>query len=167
MSVRDLIAWGRSNSRAPAVYRDDDRTPFLSLHREMNRLFDDFFGDFDIRLPMIGNGTVNGGWPQLDMSETDKEVTVRAELPGTEEKDVEVLLEDGILTLKGEKRSETEDKDRQLSERYYGHFERRIPLAAEVRGEKATAGFKNGVLTVTLPKNPEAKPKAKRIAISH
>src|SRR5690349_18813618 len=163
MSVRDLIPWGRSNNRAPSLYRDDDRSPFLSLHREMNRMFDDFFRDFDMRLPMAAGGQ----WPQLDVAETDKEVTVTAELPGMEEKDVELLFEDGMLTLKGEKRSETEDKDRQFSERYYGRFERHIPLDAEVQADKAVARFKNGVLTVTLPKNPDAQPKAKRIAINH
>ena len=83
-----------------------------------------------------------------------------------EEKDVELLLEDGMLTLKGEKRSETEDKS-QFSERYYGRFERHIPLGIEIQPDKAEARFKNGVLMVTLPKNPEAQPKAKRIAINH
>ena len=167
MSVRDLIPWGRSNNRAPIPYRDDDRSPFLSLHREMNRLFDDFFRDFDMRLPIMRGAGLNGGWPHIDLSETDKEVTVTAELPGMEEKDVELLLEDGMLTLKGEKRSETEDKDRQFSERYYGRFERHIPLDAAVQADKAMARFKNEVLTVTLPKNPDAQPKAKRIAINH
>jgi len=166
MSVRDLIPWGRSNNRAPAPYREDDRSPFLSLHREMNRLFDDFFPDFDVRPSMMGNG-FNVGWPHMDLSETDKEVTVTAELPGMEEKDVELLLEDGMLTLKGEKRAETDDKDRQVSKRYYGRFERHIPLGAEVQADKAEARFKNGVLTVTLPKNPDAQPKARRISINH
>jgi HSP20 family protein len=166
MSVRDLIPWGRSNNRVPAPYRDDDRSPFLSLHREMNRVFDDFFRDFDMRRPMMGPG-FNGGWPHVDLVETDKEVTITAELPGMEEKDVELVLQDGVLMLRGEKRSETEDKDRQFSERYYGRFERRIPLDAEVQADKAEARFKNGVLTVTLPKNPEAQPKARRISISH
>ena len=168
MSVRDLIPWGRSNNRAPAPYRDDDRSPFLSLHREMNRVFDDFFRDFDMRLPMMGSGAgFAAGWPQIDLAETDKEVTITAELPGMEEKDVELLVEDGMLTLKGEKRSETEDKDRQVSERYYGRFERHVPLGAEIQADRAEARFKNGVLTVTLPKNPEAQPRAKRIAINH
>lgn len=167
MSVRDLIPWGRSNNRAPVPYRDDDRSPFLSLHREMNRVFDDFFRDFDMRLPMMGSAGFAGGWPQIDLAETDKEVTITAELPGMEEKDVELLVEDGMLTLRGEKRSETEDKDRQVSERYYGRFERRVPLSAEIQADKAEARFKNGVLTVTLPKNPEAQPRAKRIAINH
>jgi HSP20 family protein len=167
MSVRDLIPWGRSNNRAPAPYREDDRNPFLSLHREMNRVFDDFFRDFDMRLPMMGGAGFNGGWPHIDVSETDKELTITAELPGMEEKDVELLLEDGALRLKGEKRAESEDKERQFSERYYGHFERRIPLDAEVQADKAQAQFKNGVLTVTLPKDPDAQPKSRRIAISH
>lgn len=167
MSVRDLIPWGRSNNRVPAPYRDEDRSPFLSLHREMNRVFDDFFRDFDMRLPMTNGAGFNGGWPQVDLAETDKAVTITAELPGMEEKDVELLLQDGMLTLKGEKRSETEDKERQFSERYYGSFERHIPLSADVQADKAEARFKNGVLTVTLPKNPEAQPKAKRISISH
>jgi HSP20 family protein len=167
MSVRDLIPWGRSNKRAPATYRDEDRSPFLSLHREMNRVFDDFFRDFDMRLPGTGSVGFNGDWPQLDIAETDKEITVRADLPGMEEKDVELLLDDSMLTLKGEKRSETEDKDRQFSERYYGRFERQIPLGTEVQVDKAQARFKNGVLTVTLPKNPDAQPKARRIAITH
>lgn len=166
MSVRDLIPWGRSNNRAPAPYRDD-RNPFLSLHSKMNRVFDDFFRDFDMRLPMMGGVGFSGGWPQVDLAESDKEVTVTAELPGMEEKDVELVLQDGMLTLKGEKRSETEDKDRQFSERYYGRFERHMPLAAEVQTDKAQARFKNGVLKVTLPKNPEAQPKATRISITH
>jgi HSP20 family protein len=166
MSVRDLIPWGRSNNRAPAPYRDDDRSPFLSLHREMNRVFDDFFRDFDMRLPMMGSAGFAAGWPQIDLAETDKQIMVTAELPGVEEKDVELLLEDGQLVLRGEKRAENDDKDRQFSERYYGRFERRLPIGADVQVDKAEARFKNGVLTVTLPKNPGAEPKAKRIAIN-
>ena len=83
-----------------------------------------------------------------------------------EEKDVELLLEDG-MRLKGEKRAESEDKDRQFSERYHGRFERRIPLDGDVQADKARARFKNEVLTVTLPKNPDAQPKSRRNAISH
>jgi HSP20 family protein len=167
MSVRDLIPWGRSNNKAPASYPDDGRNPFLSLHREMNRVFDDFFRDFDMRLPMLAGGGFHDRWPRLDVAETDKEITVTAELPGLDEKDVEVLLEDGVLTLRGEKRAETEDKDRQLSERYYGRFERRISLDSEVQADKVTARFKEGVLNVSLPKDPSAQPKARRIEIGH
>jgi HSP20 family protein len=79
---------------------------------------------------------------------------------------VEVLLDDDVLTLRGEKRSETEDKDRQFSERFYGQFERRIALGTEVEEGKIDARFKNGVLTITLPKTERAQSRAKRIAIN-
>ena len=166
MSVRDLIPWGRSNGNQ--VSRDDDRDPFLSLQREVNRLFDDVFRGFDSRLPTLGRFSSfdSGGWPSVEVSDAEKEIRVTAEIPGLEEKDIEVLLDDGVLTLKGEKRSETEDKDRQFSERYYGRFERRIPLGYEVEDDKVTANFKNGVLTVALPKTEHAQAKAKRIAIN-
>jgi HSP20 family protein len=101
----------------------------------------------------------------VEISDGEKELTVTAEMPGLEEKDVEVLLEDGVLTLRGEKRSETEDKDRQFSERYYGRFERRIPLGCEVQDDKVEARFRNGVLTVSLPKSERAQTQVKRIAI--
>jgi HSP20 family protein len=90
---------------------------------------------------------------------------VTAEIPGLDEKDVEVLLSDGVLTLKGEKQSETEDKDKRFSERFYGHFERRIPLGVDVEEDKVEARFKNGVLHIFLPKSEKAQSQIKRIAI--
>ncbi|TCL65691.1 MULTISPECIES: Hsp20/alpha crystallin family protein [unclassified Rhizobium] len=167
MSVRDLIPWGRNNgNQAPTVLRDDDRDPFLSLHREVNRLFDDVFRGFGSGLPAFGSASAFGaGWPNVEIADTDKEIKVTAEVPGLEEKDIEVLLNDGVLTLRGEKRSENEDKDRQFSERYYGRFERRIPLGVEVDEDKVAASFRNGVLTVTLPKTEKAQTQVKRIAI--
>ncbi|NKJ08304.1 Hsp20/alpha crystallin family protein [Rhizobium sp. SG741] len=167
MSVRDLIPWGRNNgNQAPTVLRDDDRDPFLSLHREVNRLFDDVFRGFGSGLPAFGSASAFGaGWPNVEIADTDKEIKVTAEVPGLEEKDIEVLLNDGVLTLRGEKRSENEDKDRQFSERYYGRFERRIPLGVEVDEDKVDASFRNGVLTVTLPKTEKAQTQVKRIAI--
>src|SRR3546814_5339123 len=89
-------------------------------------------------------------------SETDKEIRVTAELPGLDEKDVEITVEDGALTLRGEKRSEVEDKDRGYSELSYGRFERRIGLPKGVDRDQANATFRNGVLTVTLPKTEAA-----------
>ena len=169
MSVRDLIPWARDNgNRTPTLFREgSDRDPFLSLHREVNRLFDDVFRGFDSRLPSLGRfSSFGGNWPSVEISDQEKELRVTAEVPGLEEKDIEVMLDDGVLTLKGEKRSETEDKDRQFSERFYGSFERRIPLGYEVEDDKVDARFKNGVLTVTLPKTERAQAKAKRIAIN-
>jgi HSP20 family protein len=168
MSVRDLIPWGRSNgNQLPSVFRDDDRDPFLSLHRQVNRLFDDVFRGFDSPLSTFASpSSFSGRWPSVEISDGEKEIRITAEVPGLKEKDIEVLLEDGVLTLRGEKRSETEDKDRQFSERFYGRFERRIPLGYEVDDDKVSADFKNGVLTVSLPKTERAQAKAKRIAIT-
>lgn len=168
MSVRDLIPWNRNNgNQVPSLLRDDDRDPFLSLHREVNRLFDDVFRGFGTGLlPSFGRGSaLSAGWPNVEISDTDKEIKVTAEVPGLEEKDIEVLLSDGVLTLKGEKRSENEDKDRQFSERYYGRFERRIPLGVEVKDDQVDARFRNGVLTVTLPKSEKAQSQVKRITV--
>ncbi|MFC5067726.1 Hsp20/alpha crystallin family protein [Flaviflagellibacter deserti] len=172
MNVRDLIPWGRSNHQAPTIYRDsptlfrDDEHPFLSLHREMNRLFDDVFRSFGSLSPLAGSPAINLGWPNVEVNETDKELRVIAELPGLDENDVEVLLDDGILTLRGERRSETEDRDRQFSERFYGRFERRIPVG-EIEESQVNARFKNGVLTVMLPKSKRAQSQVKRIEIKH
>lgn len=166
MSVRDLIPWNRGNNQVPSVYRGDDIDPFLSLHRDVNKLFDEVFRGFGAP-SLFGQMTARSGtWPRVEFSENDKEIRVMAEVPGLEDKDVEVLLEDGVLTLRGEKKSEAEDKDRQFSERYYGRFERRIGLGREIDEDKVAATFKNGLLTITLPKTEKAQANAKRIAIS-
>ncbi|WP_027529692.1 Hsp20/alpha crystallin family protein [Bradyrhizobium sp. WSM3983] len=159
MALRDLIPW---NNGSPDLspHRSEPH-PFLALHREMNRLFDDAFRTFDVA--PFGSQAI--GWPNVEVNETEEEVSVVAELPGLEEKDVNVELRDGLLTISGEKRSETEDKERRFSERYYGRFARSIPVD-DVDQDKVEASFKNGVLTVTLPKLPTAQHKVKRIAIT-
>ncbi|WP_407150544.1 Hsp20/alpha crystallin family protein [Bradyrhizobium sp. ORS 86] len=162
MAMTDLIPWGRGRN-VPAQ-RGGDVNPFLALHREMNRLFDDVFRGFD-HAPFGEFLERSMGWPNIEVSETDKDIKVAADLPGLEEKDVEVELANGLLSIKGEKKTETEDKDRRFSERYYGRFERRIPID-NVDQDKVSAAFKNGVLTVTMPKLPEAQSKVKRIAIN-
>lgn len=162
MNVRDLIPWGRETNQTPSLYRSEASSPFLSLHRDVNRLFDEAFRDFGA--PGVFSRTPT--WPSVEVTETDREVRVAAELPGLEEKDVAVLIEDGVLTLRGEKQSHTEDAARQFSERTYGRFERRIGLGFDVEEDKVGAEFKNGVLTVTLPKSEKAQTKAKRIAIN-
>jgi HSP20 family protein len=168
MSVRDLIPWGRSSSgQTPSTYRETEQNPFLSLHREVNRLFDDVFRELDPRLTAFGgNSGFSPAWPNVEISETENEVKVTAEVAGLDQKDIEVLLEDGALTLRGEKRAENEDSNRQLSERYYGRFERRIPLDFEIEEGKVTASFNNGLLTVNLPKTANAQSRVKRIAIN-
>jgi HSP20 family protein len=166
MNMRDLIPWGRNQQTTPSRYHDEG-DPFMTLHREMNRLFDDVFRGFDMApLGSLGGTGRMAGRPHVEVAETDKEVRISAELPGLEDKDVEVLMGDGVLTIRGEKKSEIEDKERAFSERYYGRFERRIPLVWDVEEDKLDAAFKNGVLTVTMPKSADSKPNVKRIAIN-
>jgi HSP20 family protein len=127
----------------------------------MNRLFDDAFHSFGVAPLGVG-----AGWPSVEVSETDKSLKVTAELPGMDEKDIELRIENNTLMVKGEKHTETQDKDRHYSERFYGRFERRLVLPAEIDEERVEATFKNGVLTVTLPKTDRAREGTKRIPIS-
>src|SRR5215207_1452569 len=167
MAVRDLIPWGRSRSSVPSMAPSDEVSPFVALHREMNRLFDDVFNRFDAGVPsLLGRTGLGASWPSLEVNASDNEVRVSAELPGMDEKEVEVLVDSDVLTIRGEKKSESEDQRRRFSERYYGRFERSIALPYEVDEEKAEASFKNGVLTVTIPKSATAKDTAKRITIN-
>jgi HSP20 family protein len=160
LNMRSMIPWGRSRG-AVAPRSTDEGFPFMTLHRQMNRLFDDFFRDFDT--PMAGRNGWSMGWPHVDVSETDKEVKVTAELPGLTEKDVELTLSDGYLTLKGEKK--LEHKDQVYSEIWQGSFERTLDVG-EVDPDKVNAQFRNGVLTVSMEKRPDAQSKMKRIPIS-
>lgn len=127
-----------------------------TLRREMDRLFDRF-ADFD--LPEL---RWSGEWtPALDVSETKDAIIVKAEVPGIDPSKIEVTLEEGLLTIKGEKTEEKEAKDEQVyrRERVYGAFARAVRLPTTVDANKVDATFKNGVLTVTLPKTPAAKGK--------
>jgi HSP20 family protein len=162
--MRDLIPWNRS-SRVP-VQRGEEAMPFLTLHREMNRLFDEAFRGFDLspfRFDRMFDR--DWSWPNIEVSESDWEVKVTAELPGLDEKDVEVQLSNGVLSIRGEKKTETEDKNRLFSERFYGRFERRIPVD-DIDEDKVTASFRNGELVVTLPRSAYAQRNVKRIAIN-
>jgi len=162
MAIRDLIPWNRNQQLATTGEAYD---PFLTLHREMNRLFDDAFRGFG-SFGRLGAPLMEGqfGWPRIELNETDTAVTVSAELPGLSEKDVQVEIANGVLSIRGEKKSETDNGGR-YSERYYGSFERRIPLDG-VQEDKAEANFRNGVLTVSLPKTEQASQSVKRIAIN-
>jgi HSP20 family protein len=167
MAMRDLIPWARNRDVMPDFWHDERMSPFLTLHREMNRLMDDVFRNFTSsphawhRMDLAGTA-----WPKIEVAETEKQITVSAEIPGMEEKDVELLLKDGNLMVRGETKSETEDKGRQWSERFYGRFERQIPVGLDIDEDKVAASFKNGVLTIVCPKTERAQEKAKRIAIN-
>lgn len=124
-----------------------------AFRKEMDRFFDRVWaGD---ELPV-------GTWvPEVDISETAEAVTLKAEVPGIEPKDLQVTLEDGVLTLRGEKRQVEEQKDerRYRSERRYGNFVRGIRLPASVEPAKVAATFRNGVVTVVMPKSVEKRGK--------
>jgi HSP20 family protein len=156
MSLRELAPWfgGR---------RVGD--PLGSLHDEVDRLFEDFTRGF--RVPRLAEGVGGAVVPDIDVAETEKEVVVTAELPGIDEKDVDVTLADGMLSIKGEKKAEKEEKGKNFHrvERSFGSFTRRIGMPAEVDESKVKAEFAKGVLTVTLPKKPVAQQAAKKIAV--
>lgn len=162
MSMRDLIPWSRQSSAAPAVYREEERNPFLSLRHDIDRLFEDVFRG---SLPSLGVGRGSMSWPSVEVGETNREIRITAELPGLSDKDVEVLVEDGVLTLRGEKKCETEDKERGYSERLYGRFERRIALPRGVDHQEAKATFRDGLLSIALPKTEEVD-RGQRIPIN-
>jgi HSP20 family protein len=141
--------------------------PFLSLHREMNRLFDDVLrGPFGVP---VQSGEQGGGMmmPHMDVSETENEVRICAELPGVSEKDVDVSLSDDVLTIRGEKKFERKDETENYHfvERSYGTFQRSLRLPYAVDPNQVQASFENGVLTVTLPKGKEQE-RSRRIQIS-
>ncbi len=128
--------------------------PMTTLKQEMDRLFDRFFE------PRWDEFATLGEWaPQLDLSETKDALVVKAEIPGMDPKDIQISLQEQLLTIKGEKKQEKEEKDEHYHrvERSYGGFTRTVRLPVAVDAEKVTASFKNGLLTVKLPKTPAAK----------
>jgi HSP20 family protein len=134
-----------------------DRGPFRALAR-LEREMEDMLG----ALPAWPWGERERGWaPAVDMVDRKEEIVLRADLPGLEEKNIDVTVQDGSLTIRGERKQETEEKkeDYYYSERRYGLFARTLPLPAGVEADKVKATFKNGVLEVHLPKSKEAKGK--------
>jgi len=151
MNLKSLIPVGRQRG----VARADNA--FLSLHQEIDRLFDDFTRGF----PSLGNGMTSMMLPTMDVAETDKEIEITAELPGLEEKDVQINVADNVLTIRGEKNAEKEQKDKnyRLIERNYGSFERSLELPDGVNADAIQASIDKGVLKVTVPKPAPAQSK--------
>jgi len=142
--------------------------PFSAMRAEMDRVFDSFLGRSFGRFPALGRADHSDVvTPSIDVRETETEFVVEAELPGMDEKDVSVTLNNGVLTLKGEKKSEREEKqdDYHLMERSYGSFQRSFQVADAVDADKVKASFDKGVLKVSMPKRPEAVKAEKRIPI--
>lgn len=160
MAIRNLVPFGK---KSVPVKREDE-SPFALLRREMDSLFDNFFRGFDLEPFESRMGAFS---PKVDVTENDKEIKISAELPGMDEKDIDVSLQKDMLTIKGEKKEEKEDKgkDYYRMERSYGSFSRTIPLPVEVETDKVEAKFKKGVLNITLPKSAKAVAETKKIAV--
>lgn len=141
------------------------RHPLVSLQNEIDRAFGDFFESFDMsKLPALSNGTMV---PKADFSESDSGYELAVEMPGVPEKDLNVSVKNGVLTVKGEKKSETEEKkkDYYRAERSYGSYCRSITLPEDADEPKISARYADGVLRIAIPKSSEAKTKSQKIAI--
>jgi HSP20 family protein len=176
MAIKDLVKLNGETSNLPV--RREEEYGFPTLHRELtqwmeqwDRVFDRFFGP-SMSLSPWRNMTAGWGgqanWmPAVNISESEKEYRVTAELPGMNEKDIELTLSPEALILKGEKKDEYEDKGSNYyrMERSFGSFHRSIPLPEGVNTEQVDANFHNGVLTVTLPKLPDHQRGGRKISI--
>ncbi len=155
----------------PTVWRRSETPlrraePFFALEREMNEIFEDFYRTFELA-PLGLSKEIEGFTPSIDVTEDDKTISVKAELPGMEEKDIEVNLTEDTLTLSGEKKEEKAEKEGSTLRREtrYGAFCRTIGVPKGIDPDKVEARFKNGVLTVTLNKPVEAQKETKKIAV--
>ncbi len=165
MSIRDLIPVRR---QAGPIERRSEAPAWDAFHRDIDRLFDGVFEEFGLPVPWGRSGSDwSAGRPAVNVAESDTEVTVTAELPGVDEKDLTLELDGDLLTLRGETHREAEHKDRRWTrvEHVSGRFHRVVPLPAEVQEDGAKASFHRGLLTVTLPKVEPQHAKRKRIPI--
>ena len=154
--AKEVTIWKPFTELAP--FGEFDR-----MRRDMDRLWDSFLEGVPGR-----RGEERGEWlPSLDVSETKNELVVKAEVPGMDHKDIDVSLFNGVLTIKGEKKQEREEKEAgyHLVERSYGSFVRSVQLPKEVQGDKISASYKDGILKIALPKSEEAKKKEIRIKV--
>ena len=151
----NLMPW-KSRGTGLDVFTDME-----DLQKEMNRLFD-LRSSWPVK-------TINGGiWaPAVDIIDEKDQIRIKADLPGLKKEDIEVSADNGVLTIKGEKKEEKEvkEKDYVRSERFYGAFHRSFSLPTGVDSQKVNASYKDGVLEVTLPKREDAKPKQVKVEI--
>jgi HSP20 family protein len=138
----------------PVKKTERGRNELARLHNEMDNLIGSIFGDWD--RPVWGRSN----WPAIDIAEKDNEFVVKAEIPGCKAEDVNISVHGNILTISGEKKAEEERKEKGYyhMERSYGSFRRDLTLVSEVDPAKIEAIFKDGVLTITVPKSEKAKP---------
>ena len=154
----------RTKSMLPASWGGRDVSPFRELQSEVDKLFN----SFTTGVPALGDWPRNGKlMAAIDVAETDKALEVSAEMPGVEEKDIDVSLNGDLLTIKAEKHAEKEDKakDYHMVERSYGSFERSLRLPFQADAAKAEARFEKGVLKLVIPKPAEAQAKTQKITV--
>ena len=165
MTLKDLITWNRK--KQPQI-QPELKHPVATLHREVDRLFEDFFRGFD-RFPTLPfrEEQLAEFTPKIDVSENDKEVEVAVEVPGMDQNDIEVNLKDDVLTIKGEKKQEKEEKGKEFYhvERIYGSFYRSLQIPCEVKQDQVKAVFKKGVLKINLPKSEKARENVRKIDV--
>jgi len=165
----------KAKPSAPAARVGDLIEPFTALRRDIDRVFEDFtrsfpsMFDFDPFRRLGPTFDIRGieMAPKVEVLEDKKAYEISAELPGVEEKDVKLTLQNDVLTVSGEKKSEREEKEEgyQVSERSYGSFRRSFRLPDDVNADKISAKFDKGVMTITLPRTGTAKPKGRSIPI--
>lgn len=171
MAIKDLIPWNREKTNL-TVRKEDEERSLLDIRKQMNRRIDQFFNEFFTQPyalnPFMDEPAIWGDFaPNMDVSETDKAVNVSIELPGMEPEDIHITIDHGNLRITGEKQSEKEEKGKRYyrMERSYGSFQRTFPLPEEVDEDKIEAKFKQGVLSVELPKSKKALTTSKRITV--
>ena len=144
--------------------RREEKTPMVGLQQEMNRLFEDFFSGGPLRSLFTDRDTF---MPAVDVRETNDKITVDAELPGLDPKDVTIRVEGDWLLISGERRLENEEKNKNYHrmERSYGRFERQLALPQGVDPEKVDATYRNGLLTIEIAKKEEAKAKTIEVKV--
>lgn len=168
--TRKLVPWKRDRDTTAVARREEN--PFFDLHRRMDDLFADFFAGFGEDAPwprgLAAGQRAFAAMPRVDIAETNDEIVVSADLPGLDEKELNVSLDGDVLTIRGTRKEEKEDKKRSyhLVERSYGAFQRSLQMPAGVDKDKIKAAFKNGVLKVTMPKLPESRSTSRHIEIS-
>jgi HSP20 family protein len=168
---RSLTVRRSDSAEAPA---SGGISPVVQLHREIDRLFDEAFRSFGVGFPVSYWPSVRTGWgsvlrPALDIQETDRQYRISLEIPGVDEKDIQVTLTDDVLVVRGEKRQEQEHGDGQLHwvERSYGSFQRSLNLPDDADQDSIKASFKSGVLTLTIDKRQTASaPRGRSIPIT-
>jgi len=165
MAVRDLMPWHHHDDAL--THRRSYDSPFLTLQKNMNRLFERFPWGLGTDSFLDAPSSTTPFVPSLDISQDDNTIRIQAEMPGMDEKDIHVSLDDGVLVLEGEKKEhhEEEKNDRCFSECCYGHFHREVALPADVDEDNVEAAFSKGVLTITLPKSAEARTRHKPIEV--